>query len=45
MSTHLKRTLFRVETCCEIKVEKSKVLNLLVDIFGNNFNYLLIEEA
>jgi len=24
--------LFRIETCCEIKVEKSKVLNLLGDI-------------
>jgi len=35
-TSNLSRTLFRVETCCEIKVKKSKVLNLLVDIFATS---------
>ena len=42
IKNHLKRTLFRVDTCCEIKVENytSKVLYLLVDIFATSLTVL-----
>jgi hypothetical protein len=44
-SDKISPVLFRVETCCEIKLKKSKVLKLLVNILATsstmNINYHL----
>jgi len=51
MLNHLKRTLFRSETWCEIKDEKIGVLNSLEDVFAtslpnnNNNNSYLLNDA